>query len=126
MEVTNDISCGVCSGDDDETSAQRPLIRLRGIVNQFGTQRVHDNLNLDILKGEILALVGGSGTGKSVLFRTILGLNQPFKGRILFGDDERDILSLSNRDLYQIKENWGVLFQNGALFSSQSVAQQPR
>ena len=121
MEIKNDISCGVCVGEDEEKDASRPLIRLRGIVNQFGTQRVHDDLNLDILKGEILALVGGSGTGKSVLFRTILGLNKPFKGRILFGDDERDILKLGSKDLYQIKENWGVLFQNGALFSSQSV-----
>ena len=121
MEIKNDISCGVCSGEDEGQDALRPLIRLRGIINQFGTQRVHDDLNLDILKGEILALVGGSVTGKSVLFRTILGLNKPFKGRILFGDDERDILKLGSKDLYQIKENWGVLFQNGALFSSQSV-----
>jgi len=121
MEIKNDISCGICVDDEAENTTGRPLIRLRNIINQFGEQRVHDNLNLDILKGEILALVGGSGTGKSVLFRTILGLNKPFKGRILFGDDERDILSLGEKDLYQIKENWGVLFQNGALFSSQSV-----
>ena len=120
-KIVNDISCGVCVGDDEEKDAVRPLIRLRGIINQFGTQRVHDDLNLDILKGEILALVGGSGTGKSVLFRTILGLNKPFSGRILFGDDERNILSLNDKDLYAIKKNWGVLFQNGALFSSQSV-----
>ena len=103
MSVENDISGGVCGSDaQDQSAPLKPLIRLRGIINQFGTQRVHDDLDLDILKGEILGLVGGSGTGKSVLFRTILGLNRPFAGQVLFGDEQRDILSLNDLSLIHI------------------------
>lgn len=114
---------GAACGEHAQTSDEphKPLIKLRGIINQFGTQRIHDDLELDILQGKILGLVGGSGTGKSVLFRTVLGLNRPFEGRVLFGEEEKDILSLDKNELYKIKANWGVLFQNGALFSSQTV-----
>lgn len=114
---------GFCGDDPIEIQNQtKPLIKLRGIINQFGTQRVHDGLDLDIMRGEIVGLVGGSGTGKSVLLRTMLGLNRPFQGKVFFGEDgEKDILSLNDQELYDIKANWGVLFQNGALFSSQTV-----
>ena len=59
-----------------------PIISIRGLVNQFGTQRVHDGLSMDVDRGEILGIVGGSGTGKSVLLRCILGLRQPTSGTI--------------------------------------------
>lgn len=126
MNIKNHPSVDACSSNVkilNEKVVAEPLIRLRGIINQFGSQRVHDGLNLDINRGEILGLVGGSGSGKSILLRTILGLNKPREGRIFFGDDERDTLVMNAKDLYFIKQNWGVLFQNGALFSSQSVVE---
>ena len=59
-----------------------PVITVRGLVNRFGAQLVHDGLDLDVLPGEILGIVGGSGSGKSVLMRSIIGLQQPAAGRI--------------------------------------------
>ena len=60
------------------------VISVRGLVNRFGSQTVHDNLDLDVWKGEVLGVVGGSGTGKSVLLRTIVGLNQPAAGSVSY------------------------------------------
>jgi phospholipid/cholesterol/gamma-HCH transport system ATP-binding protein len=102
----------------------QPIIRVRGLVTRFGTQTVHDQLDLDVRRGEILALVGGSGTGKSVLLRTMIGLKAPEGGRIeILG---RDLQSAGERDRREIQARWGVLFQNGALFSSMTVAQNIR
>jgi phospholipid/cholesterol/gamma-HCH transport system ATP-binding protein len=105
-------------------AADTPVIRVRGLVTRFGTQTVHDGLDLDIRRGEILAIVGGSGTGKSVLLRTILGLKQPEGGTIeVFGQRPDELPPAARRAL---QERWGVLFQNGALFSSLTVAQNIR
>ncbi|TBW10147.1 ATP-binding cassette domain-containing protein [Azotobacter chroococcum subsp. isscasi] len=93
-----------------------PLIRVRGLVNRFGRQTVHDGLDLDIRRGEILGVVGGSGTGKSVLLRSIVGLRRPSAGRIeLFGED---LLSLPAARRSRLERRFGVLFQQGALFTS--------
>jgi len=98
-----------------------PIIRVRGLVNRFGTETVHDGLDLDVFRGEVLGVVGASGSGKSVLLRTIIGLNRPVEGRVeIFG---RDILAISGNDQREIEKHWGVLFQDGALFSSLTVAQ---
>lgn len=95
------------------------VIRVRGLVNQFGPQVVHENLDLDVMRGEVLGIVGGSGTGKSVLLRTIVGLNRPKAGSIeVFG---QDVLSISDKDRREVEKRWGVLFQDGALFSSLTV-----
>lgn len=97
------------------------VIAVRGIRNQFGRQVVHDGLDLDIHRGEVLGIVGGSGTGKSVLLRTILGLNKPVQGQIqLFGQMRGEMTSAQER---AVERRWGVLFQDGALFSSLTVAQ---
>ena len=96
------------------------LINIKHLVNQFGTQRVHDDLNLEIYRGEILGVVGGSGSGKSVLLRTILGLHRANSGEIYFG--EQEITRLSAEEFARLKQHWGVMFQRGALFSSLSVA----
>ena len=97
------------------------IIQIRGLVNRFGTETVHDGLDLDVLRGEVLGVVGGSGSGKSVLLRTIVGLNRPVKGRVeVFGADVLAMDDLARRD---IEKRWGVLFQDGALFSSLTVAQ---
>jgi phospholipid/cholesterol/gamma-HCH transport system ATP-binding protein len=97
------------------------VISVRGVRNQFGRQVIHDGLDLDIHRGEVLGIVGGSGTGKSVLLRTILGLNKPAEGRIqLFGQMRGEMTSAQER---AVERRWGVLFQDGALFSSLTVAQ---
>ena len=72
-----------------------PIIRVRGLINRFGTETVHDGLDLEVHRGEVLGIVGGSGSGKSVLLRTIVGLNRPVQGKIeVFG---RDLLAMSDR-----------------------------
>src|SRR5690606_12025827 len=82
---------------------------------------IHDNLDLDVRRGEVLGVVGGSGTGKSVLLRTIVGLNRPRAGTIrVFGEE---LTAMSDVELMRIQQRWGVLFQDGALFSSLTVAQ---
>jgi len=95
-----------------------PVIQVRGLDNRFGADVVHEGLDLDVPRGEILAVVGGSGTGKSVLMRSILGLQRPTAGRIeVFGQH------LENADVTQqiMARRAGVLFQDGALFSSLTV-----
>ncbi len=97
------------------------VIRVRGLRNQFGQQVVHDNLDLDVRRGEVLGVVGGSGTGKSVLLNTIIGLNRPAAGSIeVFG---HDVTRLGDRQRKAVMRRWGVLFQDGALFSSLTVGQ---
>jgi phospholipid/cholesterol/gamma-HCH transport system ATP-binding protein len=96
-------------------------IRVRGLTKRFGDQLIFENLNLDVRSGEILGIAGGSGTGKSVLLRTILGL-VPFEAGAVevFG---KNFNALSNQDRIAIERRWGVLFQDGALFSSLNVLQ---
>lgn len=92
-----------------------PAIRITGLVNEFGAQRVHDGLNLEVQRREVLGIVGGSGTGKSVLLRSILGLHRPSSGRI-------EVLGQEIQYLRSGPEaQWGVLFQNGALLSALTV-----
>ncbi len=97
------------------------VVSIRGLENRFGEQVVHDGLDLDVLRGEVLGIVGGSGTGKSVLLRTIIGLNRPAGGTIdVLGEE------IVGRDLTRAPELtglWGVLFQDGALFSSLTVVE---
>jgi phospholipid/cholesterol/gamma-HCH transport system ATP-binding protein len=104
-----------------ETCRAQPIIEVRGLVNRFGSETVHDGLDLDVFAGEVLAVVGGSGSGKSVLLNTIVGLNRPKKGEIkVFGTD---VLRANEIQQRALERRWGVLFQDGALFSSLTVAQ---
>ncbi len=97
------------------------VIRIRALVNRFGAETVHDGLDLDVFRGEVLGVVGGSGSGKSVLLRTIVGLNQPASGEVqVFGND---VLRIGDTERRELEKRWGVLFQDGALFSSLTVAQ---
>ncbi len=98
-----------------------PVISIRGLVNQFGSVRVHDGLDLDIYPGEILGIAGGSGTGKTVLLRSIIGLQRPSGGEVRITG--HDITRMPARQLRRIQRRWGVAFQSGALFSSLTVAQ---
>ncbi|CCW19872.1 Methionine ABC transporter ATP-binding protein [Sphingobium indicum BiD32] len=96
-------------------------ISVRGIRNSFGEQVVHDGLDLDVRKGEILGVVGGSGTGKSVLMRAIIGLQTPDEGEIhVFGES---MVGRLDDEALAIRKRWGVLFQGGALFSTLTVAE---
>ena len=98
-----------------------PIIEVKGLVTQFGDQVVHDHLDFSVNRGEIMAIVGGSGAGKSVLMQSIIGLMRPKAGQIrVLG---RDISKLSDSEMIDLEKHWGVLFQDGALFSSLSVAQ---
>ena len=97
------------------------VIEIRALVNRFGSQVVHDRLDLDVRKGEVLGVVGGSGAGKSVLLRTIIGLQQPAEGTVrLLG---HDVTGLDPAAVGILRTRAGVLFQDGALFSSLTVAE---
>ncbi len=94
-------------------------MQVTGLVSRFGEQLVHDGLDLEIRRGEIFGIVGGSGAGKSVLLRTILGLRRPDAGEVkLYG---RDLGAMSERELIAMKARYGVTFQEGALFTALSV-----
>ena len=97
----------------------KEIIRIHGLVNRFGNHLVHDGVNLNVYQNEILGIVGGSGTGKSVLLSCMLGLRKPTAGEVtIFGED------IACRDKNQLgfcQQRWGVLFQTGALFSGLTV-----
>jgi phospholipid/cholesterol/gamma-HCH transport system ATP-binding protein len=103
-------------GDQDDV-----VIRIRGLVTGFGRKVIHDHLDLDVRRGEVLGVVGGSGSGKSVLLRAIIGLVQPREGTVeVFG---RTVGEVEGSQMRRLEMRWGVLFQEGALFSSQTVAE---
>ena len=98
-----------------------PIINIRGLCNAFGDQVIHKDLDLDVRHGEILGVVGGSGTGKSVLMRSIIGLQTPTDGEIdVLGEN---MIGRSEDEAKNIRRRWGILFQNGALFSTLTVAE---
>ncbi|WP_332879038.1 ABC transporter ATP-binding protein [Massilia sp. S19_KUP03_FR1] len=95
------------------------VVQIEGLWTKFGRTVVHQDLNLDIYAGEILSIVGGSGTGKTVLLRQMLGLETPSKGTVrVFGVD---ISSAQAEQLQKMRNHWGMLFQEGALYSALSV-----
>ena len=97
------------------------VISVRDIVNRFGTQVVHDGVSFDVRAGEIFGIVGGSGSGKSVLLKTMLGLRVPNEGVVEV--EGSDITHMSDQELRDVKRRYGVTFQHGALFSSLTVAE---
>ena len=97
------------------------VIEVRGLRNSFGEQVVHEGLDLMVCRGEIFGVVGGSGTGKSVLMRSIIGLQVPDSGAVrVFGESTLD---RDEEEMKDVRRRWGVLFQNGALFSTLTVAE---
>lgn len=94
-------------------------IQLRGLMTAYGTHIVHQDLDLDIARGEVIGVIGPSGTGKSVLLRAIVGLKTPARGSVsVFGEDA---LSQRAEDRAKLQHLWGVMFQDGALFSNLTV-----
>ncbi len=102
-----------------ETLTVPPVISVTGLRTAFGDHVVHDNLNLTVYPGEILVLVGGSGSGKTVLLRQIIGLARPARGQVRILGQDLTQLSLGQRQ--RLSERWGMLFQAGALFSALTV-----
>jgi len=98
-----------------------PIIEVAGLKNSFGDQLVHDGLEFEVRRGEIFGVVGGSGTGKSVLMRSIIGLQNPDEGEItVFGEP---MIGRDEEEAKHVRRRWGVLFQGGALFSTLTVAE---
>jgi phospholipid/cholesterol/gamma-HCH transport system ATP-binding protein len=105
----------------DHPDHDRPPIVVKGLVNRFGDFAVHEGLDLTVQRGEILGVVGGSGTGKSVLMRSIIGLQTPAEGHIeVLG---HDLTGLDPDSDFGVRSRWGVLFQGGALFSTLTVGE---
>lgn len=98
-----------------------PVVEVRGLVNRFGGQVVHDGLDMQVERDEVFGIVGGSGSGKSVLLRTILGLQRPQAGVVRINGS--DITQLTEAQLRPIKAGYGVAFQSGALYSGLTLLQ---
>ncbi|MGZ8286988.1 MAG: ABC transporter ATP-binding protein [Allosphingosinicella sp.] len=97
------------------------VIEVHGLRNSFGEAVVHDGLDLEVKRGEIIGVVGGSGTGKSVMMRSIIGLQRPDAGEVrVFGEP---MLDRDDAALQPIRKRWGILFQGAALFSTLTVAE---
>ncbi|ODT89571.1 ABC transporter ATP-binding protein [Phenylobacterium sp. SCN 70-31] len=105
--------------DADVLDRDGPAIEVRGLRTQFGDHVVHEDLDLTVRRGEILGVVGGSGTGKSVLLNTIIGLRSPNAGTVTVLGQE--LQRASRRRWSALERSWGVLFQGGALFSNLTV-----
>ena len=115
------IGAHAASADLSQSAADAPenIIEVSGLVNKFGKQVVHENLNLKIRRGEVLAIIGGSGTGKSLLLRSIIGLQKPNAGQVcVLGVDMAQATPVEQA---KVARHWGVMFQDGALFSTLTV-----
>lgn len=107
------------SGEAQQVGMPERLVEVRGLLSQFGDRTIHENLDLDLERGEVLGVVGGSGTGKTVLLNSVIGLKEPEGGTIrVFGYDRADLTKAQEAD---IERRTGILFQQGALYSSLSV-----
>ena len=117
----NDNACKVSEGTEGRFNlhGSAPVVEITNLWTKFGRTVVHQDLNLEIERGEILSIVGGSGTGKTVLLRQMLGLEHPARGCVkVFGED---INKASSDQLQQLRNHWGMLFQQGALYSALTV-----
>jgi phospholipid/cholesterol/gamma-HCH transport system ATP-binding protein len=118
-----DGSTAVATGRAPDAAARGrkpPVLEVEGIVTRFGRNTIHDGVSFAVARGQVLAIIGGSGTGKSVLLREIIGLLRPTAGTVrLLGTD---VWAASSDELARLRARFGMMFQDGALFSSLSVA----
>lgn len=108
-------------GEDRREHTREPIIRLENVFKAFGTNEVLCGVDVEVIRGEVLVIMGGSGTGKSVTLRHMLGLERPDQGRVWV--DGEDITDLTEEELYPVRRKFGMLFQSGALFDSMNVAE---
>ncbi|ALH79512.1 iron ABC transporter ATP-binding protein [Sphingopyxis macrogoltabida] len=121
-ELKEEIAEELAAADAVRPEKFENAICIRGLVNKFGDAVIHDGLDLDVRSGEILGVVGGSGTGKSVLMRSIIGLQTPDAGEIEVYGKTLDTIA-DEEESRDLRRRWGVMFQGGALFSTLSVAE---
>jgi phospholipid/cholesterol/gamma-HCH transport system ATP-binding protein len=115
MGTAKTVEAGQAAGQ----SERDVILRLRGVGTVYGSKVIHENIDLDVYRGEVLALVGGSGSGKSTLLREMIMLQLPSSGSIsLFGTE---LVGIRDADAQQLRQRFGVLFQQGALFSGLTV-----
>ncbi|HEX5342860.1 MAG TPA: ABC transporter ATP-binding protein [Duganella sp.] len=111
-------SCGPGTGELT-LDGSVPVVEITGLWTKYGRTVVHQDLNLEIEQGEIMSIVGGSGTGKTTLLRQMLGLERPARGCVrVFGED---ISEIDSDRLQELRNHWGMLFQQGALYSALTV-----
>src|SRR5437016_12583650 len=106
-------------GDNGREANGEAVISLNGVTKSFGSHTVLEDITFDVPKGRITAILGPSGTGKSVLLKNIIGLLRPDRGEIWVEDEQ--IVGMGEKDLYRVRRKMGVLFQDGALFGSMSL-----
>ena len=104
---------------DRRTHKREPFVEFRDLYKAYGPKQVLRGANLTVYRGEVLVILGGSGTGKSVTLRHMLGLEEPDRGRVIV--EEEDITELPEEELYRVRKKFGMLFQSGALFDSMTV-----
>jgi phospholipid/cholesterol/gamma-HCH transport system ATP-binding protein len=104
---------------DRRTHAREPFVEFRGLHKAYGSKQVLRGASLTVYRGEVLVILGGSGSGKSVTLRHMLGLEAPDDGRVIVEDE--DITELPEEELYRVRKKFGMLFQSGALFDSMTV-----
>jgi phospholipid/cholesterol/gamma-HCH transport system ATP-binding protein len=107
--------------DKKTKKSEAPMIHIQDVTKRYGTKVVHDGITLDIRRGEVLTLMGGSGSGKSVLLRSLIGLDRPDQGEIVF--EGRDISKLTEDEYVEVRKKVAYVFQYGALFDSYTVAE---
>lgn len=100
-------------------SSKEPIIVVKGFEKSFGSKRVLDQLDFDLYQGEVVSLIGGSGTGKSVFLRALIGLERPDRGRIFFKGE--DVTNFTEEQWYEVRRKVAYAFQGGALFDSMTV-----
>src|SRR5215469_16922117 len=105
--------------DRSDTAVPDPVISLRGVTKRFGSHTVLKDITFDVPRGKITAVLGPSGTGKSVLLKNIIGLLRPEEGQIYI--DGEPIVGIPHKDMLRIRRKFGVLFQDGALFGSMDI-----
>jgi phospholipid/cholesterol/gamma-HCH transport system ATP-binding protein len=106
-------------GVDRRKAPRDPFVEFQDLYKAYGSKEVLRGANLQVYRGEVLVILGGSGTGKSVTLRHMLGLEAPDSGRVIV--EEEDITDLPEEELYRVRKKFGMLFQSGALFDSMTV-----
>ncbi|MBW3565857.1 MAG: ABC transporter ATP-binding protein [Acidobacteria bacterium] len=108
-------------GGDRRGHPRDEIVRFEGVEKSFGEKHILKGIDLSIIRGEVLVILGGSGSGKSVTLKHILGLIRPDEGRVFV--DGEDVTDLAEEDFYPVRKKFGMLFQSGALFDSMNVGE---